>query len=343
MIPEVSIVVLNFNGKEYLKKCLMSLERQSYKNFEVIVSDNNSADGSPGMVEKEFPKARLIRNLANYGVSKGYNAGVAAAKGKYVATLANDMILGKDWVKEAVKALKEDPQAATAGSFIQNSQEGYYKGEKWHGCYLDLLGNPVAPNPGAKYIFGPSGAIIKKEIIGIPYDENFFYSGDEIYLGWKTLFLGYRTILASKAKLFHEGRVSINSVKGISEFAEYHGERNRYLNLLIFYGASSLIKLLPLMAANVIITLVFSVFRFRAHIRLKAYLWLLTHAGMVLKKRSEMQQLRKANRVSEKDVFRYISGRIPYGLGFLTPITNKLLLLYCFIVRLPVRELQKQP
>ncbi len=337
--PEASVVILNFNGKDYLRKCLQSLQKQSHKSFEVIVSDNNSSDGSQEMVVKEFPKVRLLRNAANYGVSKGYNVGVEVAKGKYVATLANDMVLDKDWVKEAVAALKKDSKAASAGSFIQNKEGGFYKGEKVYGFYLDLLGNPLtlhSENPG--YIFGPSGAIFRKDIIGLPYDNDFFYSGDEIYLGWKTMMLGYNTAQANKAKLFHEGRVSINSVKGISAFAEYHGERNRYLNLLIFYSASTLIKLLPLMLLNIIVTSLLSIFRLRLHIRLKAYWWLISHLGLIKKKRREIQRTRKT---SEKNVFKYIGARIPYGLGPLTGVTNKLLLLYCFIMRLPVMELQK--
>lgn len=333
--PEVSIVVLNFNGKEHLRKCLKSLRNQSYKSYEAIVSDNNSSDGSQEMVEKEFPEARLIRNKHNYGVSKGYNIGVAAAKGKYVATLANDMILDKDWIKEAAKALKKDEKAAAAGSFIQNKEGGYYKGERCYGFYMGMLGNPLTlheEKPG--YIFGPSGAIIKKDITGLPYDEDFFYSGDEIYLGWKVLLMGYNTAQANKAKLFHEGRVSVSAV---SEFAEYHAEKDKYLNLLIFYGTSTLIKLLPLIILNMIVTSLLSTFRLRLHIRLKAYGWLLLNAGKVLQKRIAMQRIRK---VGDKEVFKYIGARVPYNLGALRGFINNLLLLYCFLLRIRVRELQ---
>ena len=336
-VPEASVVVLNFNGKEHLRKCLMSLRKQGHKNFEVIVSDNNSTDGSRQMVEREFPEASLIRNPQNYGVSKGYNAGVSAAKGKYIATLANDMVLDKNWVREAVKVLKADENIAAAGSFIQNKEGGHYKGEKCYGFYMDLLGNPLTlheETPG--YIFGPSGAIIKKDVVGLPYDNDFFYSGDEIYLGWKVLLTGYKTAQANRARLFHEGRVSVSAV---SEFAEYHAEKDKYLNLLIFYGTSTLLKLLPLMIINVAVTSLLAIVRLRLHTRLKAYLWLLTHLRLVLGKRREMQRMR---RVSDKEVLRYVGARIPYRLGPLTAVANKLLLTYCWLLRIQVRELQKK-
>ncbi len=101
-MPNVSVVILNFNGKKHLEECLKSLKKQSYKDFEAIVSDNKSTDGSQEMVKKQFPKVKLLANDRNYGVSEGYNKGIAISKGRYVATLANDMVLDRNWIKEAV-------------------------------------------------------------------------------------------------------------------------------------------------------------------------------------------------------------------------------------------------
>ncbi len=123
-MPKVSVVILNFNGKGVLRECLKSLKKQSFKDYEVIVSDNNSSDGSQEMVRKEFPKVKLLANDKNYGVSEGYNRGVAIAKGRLVATIANDMVLDKNWVKEAVAVFK-DEKVGCAGSYIKNKDEGF--------------------------------------------------------------------------------------------------------------------------------------------------------------------------------------------------------------------------
>lgn len=334
--PDVSVVVLNFNGKEHLRRCLQSLLKQTYKSYEIIVSDNKSSDGSPEMVEKEFPKIRLLRNSANFGVSKGYNVGVAAAKGEYVATVPNDMIFESSWIAEMARMLKQDSRAASTGCYMKNREGGFYKGESCYGFYLDLLGNPLTlheDTPG--YVFGSGPIMFKKSVLGLPYDDEYFYSGDEIYAGWKALLLGYHTAQTNKARLLHIGRVSVSAV---SEFAEYHAEKDKYLNLFIFYGSLSLLKLLPLILFNILLTCVLSIFRLRLHIRLRAYWWFLAHAALIRKKRREMQRLRK---VSDKEVFRYVSWRVPFNLGPLSSLAGFLMRLYCLAFRLPVMELQK--
>lgn len=334
--PEVSIVVLNFNGKEYLRKFLESARRQSYKNFEVIVHDTKSVDGSLEMLRDLYPEARVVHTEENHGVSKSYNIGTEHAKGRYVATLPNDFILDKDWIKEMLAALKKDKKAASAGCYIENKEDGYYKGEKCYGFYADLFGNPLTIHqPATTYIFGSAGVMFRKDLIEKPYDDEYFFSGDEVYLGWKVLLAGYKTIEVNTAKAFHEGRAS----RRASDFVEFHGEKDKYMNLLIFYSAPMLLRLLPLILANIAVTMLTSLFRMRLHMRLKAYLWLITHTALIASKRRKIQKLRK---VDDVEIFKYVSARTPYELGAFTPIVNKLLLLYCLTLRIPVMELQKR-
>lgn len=333
--PEVSIVVLNFNGREHLRKFLESVRQQSFKNFEVIVHDTLSTDGSLEMLKKEFPEVKVMHTDVNYGVSKSYNLGAEQAKGRYVATLANDLVLDKNWVKEMVNALKGDSNAAAAGCYINNKAGGYYKGEQCYGFYIDILGNPLTlhqPAPG--YVFSSAGVMFKKDLVGKPYDDEYFFSGDEIYIGWKVLLMGYKTAQVNKAKLLHEGRAS----RRASGFVEFHGEKDKYINLLIFYGASTLLKLLPLITTNIAVTILLSIFRMRLPVRLKSYLWLITHIGLIASKRRELQRLRKAGEV---EVLKYVCAKTPYGLGPLKRAADKFLLLYCWLLRIPVRELQK--
>ncbi len=334
--PEVSIVVLNFNGKEHLRKLLESVRKQSFRDFEVIVHDTLSTDGSREMLENEFPEVKVMRCDVNYGVSKSYNLGAEEARGKYVATLPNDMVLDRQWVKEMVTALKKDEKAASAGCYISNKEGNYYGGEQCYGFYMDILGNPLTlhqPTPG--YVFGSAAVMFKKGVVGKPYDDEYFFCGDEIYLGWKALLMGYNTVQANKAKVLHEGRASGRA----SGFVEFHGEKDKYLNLLMFYGTPTLLKLLPLMVLNIILTTVLSIFRLRLHVRLKSYLWMIAHAGLIARKRKELQGLRKA---SEREVLKYVCAKTPYSLGILVPVVNWLLLLYCRILRIPVRELQRE-
>jgi len=329
---KVSIIVLNFNGKEHLKNCLESLQKQTYEDFEIIVSDNNSSDGSQEMVRKKFPKVKLLANDKNYGVSEGYNRGVKVAKGRYVVTMANDMQFDKNWIKEAVKPFKEK-DVAVVTTYIKNRDEGYYKGEEVYGFSMDLLGNPVTfHNPGHKYVFGGNGLLFDRKKISVPYENVYFYAGDEIYLAWQTWLRGYKVIQTNAAKLFHFGRVSVDA-SNVSTLVEFHGEKDKYLNLFIYYGFGTLLKVLPLILLNIILTTIVSAFRGRIFVRFKSYGWLLLNVPFILKKRSEMQKLRK---IKESEILNLLTYRSPYNWA----IANMFFKLYCIIFRIPVKELQ---
>jgi GT2 family glycosyltransferase len=99
----ISIVVLNWNGKEITEECLNSIKKQTFKDYEIILVDNNSTDGSSEYLKKRFPKINLIQNKENYGYAKGNNIGIKKAKGDYVLILNNDIILDKNFLKELDK------------------------------------------------------------------------------------------------------------------------------------------------------------------------------------------------------------------------------------------------
>ena len=89
----VSVTCVNYNGKEYLRECLISLYDQTYKDFEVIIVDNASPDGSAQIIEKEFLNVKLIKNPENSGYCKAQNIAIKASSGTYVLTLNLDIIL----------------------------------------------------------------------------------------------------------------------------------------------------------------------------------------------------------------------------------------------------------
>ena len=97
------MVVVNWNRKELLRACLVSLGRQKNVDFETIVVDNGSSDGSAEMAEQEFG-ARVIRNGENRGFCAANNQGIAAARGEFVALLNNDAEAEPDWLAELERA-----------------------------------------------------------------------------------------------------------------------------------------------------------------------------------------------------------------------------------------------
>ena len=116
--PFVSAIVVNWNGKNYLGECLESLRKQTFLNFEIIVVDNGSTDGSVEYIRSHFPECLIIQNPSNNGFGKGNNQGIKKAKGEYIALLNNDAQAVCLWLEELVKAAEEDRRAGMLASKI---------------------------------------------------------------------------------------------------------------------------------------------------------------------------------------------------------------------------------
>ncbi len=136
--PKVSVVILNYNGKRFLKECIESVDEQDYPHrlIETIVVDNGSTDGSVGFVKKKFGRVKLIENGRNTGFSEGNNIGFKESTGDYVLLLNNDAAIGRSWIRTAVENFPKN--AAAIGGKI------YFWGSKrlWFaGGVVDALGN----------------------------------------------------------------------------------------------------------------------------------------------------------------------------------------------------------
>lgn len=110
-MQEVSVVIPNFNGMAYLDGVLSSLERQTIRNFEVILVDNGSTDGSCAFVSAEYPWVHMIQFPENYGFSRAVNEGIHAARSPYVLLLNNDTEAEPDFLEEMVAALRRHKKA----------------------------------------------------------------------------------------------------------------------------------------------------------------------------------------------------------------------------------------
>lgn len=133
--PLVTVNILSFNRCDELRVTLMKVYEQDYKNIEVIVVDNASSDGSPEMVEKEFPNVNLIKLKKNIGIA-GWNEGFKAAKGEYVLVLDDDCYIKKNALLIAIEEFKLMKEVAcitfnvfdlTLKEYIYNNYSPSYK------------------------------------------------------------------------------------------------------------------------------------------------------------------------------------------------------------------------
>lgn len=106
--PRISVIIVSFNSKRWLNKCLDSLYCQTYKNFEVVVVDNNSSDGSADYIEKEYPSVRLMKSEKNLGFAGGVNLGIKNSLGGYILMLNPDAWLKEDFLEKIFKFYREN-------------------------------------------------------------------------------------------------------------------------------------------------------------------------------------------------------------------------------------------
>ena len=109
--PFISVIVPNWNGSRYLAGCLASLRSQRYRQFEVLVVDNGSTDGSDRMVPERFPEFRLVSLDSNRGFAAAVNEGIRRSKGELVALLNNDAEAEEGWLERLAEASVVHPEA----------------------------------------------------------------------------------------------------------------------------------------------------------------------------------------------------------------------------------------
>src|SRR5438445_12119767 len=111
--PLVSVIVVNYNGRHHLAACLRALARQTLPphQFEVILVDNGSADGSVEFVRRQFPRVRVVPLANNVGFAAGNNRGLDHARGRFVALLNNDTAADPRWLVEMLRAMDDHPEA----------------------------------------------------------------------------------------------------------------------------------------------------------------------------------------------------------------------------------------
>ena len=310
--PVVSVIILNWNGIHYTIPCLKSLKKQSYKNFEIIVVDNGSTQDNSVEILKKTKGIKLVLNSKNLGFASGNNVGVKASSStKYVAFLNNDTTVSPDWLKELVAVMDNNPELGEAESKIYNK----YYDKKYE---FDYYGTPTLLFFVSEYdfkvsekkyvpMFSTSGAamIYRKNLVELPFDDDYFMYHEDSYLGWLLRLKGYKVGVVPKAKVYHEGEATIKSVKGMSNFFTYLGERNRLMNLFIFYNPLTILKLSPLIFLTALFINVYDLKK--VHIRLKSYLWLLTHTFSILSKRFSIQKQRK---VPDSKITLYLSAKL---------------------------------
>ena len=210
--PSVSILILNFNGSQFIEKCLNSVLRTDYPNIEVLFIDNGSTDGSIDLVKSKFKCSRLkiIENAENMGYSCVNGVVSAFVRSEIISFLDIDTKVNPKWLKEAVRVLESQsdvgavqPKLLMKKNFIDGVGDCIdhfgYSFSRGH-CEKDF-----GQYDKEEEIFSARGAamIIKRRIFekigGI--DPLFFIHLWDVDIGWRLRLAGYKVVLAPKAEV----------------------------------------------------------------------------------------------------------------------------------------------
>src|SRR3989304_5629663 len=183
--PVVSIIIPNWNGKHLLKTCLTSIQKQTFKEFEIILIDNGSVDGSVNYVNRFFSKVKIISLNKNYGFARAVNLGIKAAKGNFVVLINNDTEVEKDCLKYLVETARIHPEVG----FVATKMLNFYKKNEIDsaGDYIDIVGHanniglgeedgPKFNEAGFVFLITGGGGLFKRivfEKVGV-FDEDYF-------------------------------------------------------------------------------------------------------------------------------------------------------------------------
>ena len=217
MEPRVSIIVLNWNGKKYIRDCLESLLSINYNNYEVIVVDNASTDGSTDIIReysKKYSKIKLIENKTNLGFSKGNNIGIKASKGEIIILLNNDTKVDREWLKEVVRTFNSDKNIGIVGSKLLYLETKKIQSlgciEIFPGLWQNLTFIRQHNNLiEVDYVGGAALAIRRKVLCKIGLlDEDFFAFFEDTDLCYRAKKAGYKVVVNPKAIVYHYGSAS---------------------------------------------------------------------------------------------------------------------------------------
>lgn len=251
-LPLVSILVLNYNGKEYLSECLQSLLQITYPAYEIIVVDNGSVDGSVEYVNQYFPKVNTLALDKNYGFSQANNRGAEVAKGELLVFLNNDTAVEKEWLTELVKGLQFDPKVAVCGSkVVFYSDPGI----------IDFAGGLISPigagvNIGFSKPDGPlynktkysshaygASMLVRKDVfqkLG-GFDNDYFSYHEELDLCWRCWLQGYKVLYVPLSIVKHKRSVTSLSEKNWKN-SFYNAQKSQIQNILKNFNFMNLVK-----------------------------------------------------------------------------------------------------
>ena len=220
----VSVVIPNWNGRQWLPECLRSLAAQTRPADEVIVVDNGSDDGSLEYLRDEHPRVRVLAQRRNTGFAHAANRGIEAASGDLVALINTDVVLSPDWLRRMATALRARPAAASVAGKMLSLREPavlYDAGDilrrdgacEQRGRFMPDDG--AYDEPGEVFGACAGAALYRRDaVLGVGgFDERYFAYLEDVDLALRLRLMGW-TCAYEPAECWHAGEGSSGQLAG---------------------------------------------------------------------------------------------------------------------------------
>lgn len=305
---KVSLIVINYNGGDFVVNCLKALERQLFKDFEIVLIDNGSSDDSLGQIgrflegNQSAHSIKVIPFKKNLGFAGGNLQGFKLSSGEYIAVVNNDTKPDWNWLKELVKAMDTEPTVGicasklivdntqsmdSAGDAYSTSLKGFKRGEGGAAPLFDR----------GQYVFGAcAGAALYRrkmiEDIGF-FDEDFFLIHEDTDLNFRAQLYGWKVLYVPAAIVYHKVRSSIGPM---SDMAIYHTLRNSELVRMKNIPLGVFLRCLPEFLIGVLTEFIyFAIKHKRLRLYFRAKMDAIRLLPRMLKKRAVIMKNRKVN------------------------------------------------
>jgi len=303
----VSIIIVNYNGRHHLEKCLPSVFETRKLHFEVLVIDNGSSDDSVAWMREHWPQVRVIAETRNLGFGLANLVGARNAKSNYLALLNSDTVVTPDWLEHLMRPLLLDPAIGATCSQLRLLARPDYLNARGGG--MSRLGfgydidfgypfvAPAGPDDAAPVdVLFPSGAAMlmrRTDFLDIgAFDPSYFMYHEDVDLGWRLWLLGKRVVMCPASIVFHAFGGTTKSQQG-TKFRDWMGNRHNLRSLWKNYELSN-----ALWASRRLVSLWLRTGQIG--LAWHALTWNLIHIRGTVRERRRLQ---RARRVSDAELF----------------------------------------
>ncbi len=292
----INIIIVNYNGLQYLDHCLSSLIQQNYRDFDVTIVDNASQDGSVAYIQEKFPWVRVVQSQENQGYGAAVNKGILKSSGEYILTLNNDTEVHPDFLRELLIAIESSPYNGMAapkmlfpdGRINSTGLAISRSGAVWdRGIFEEDKGQYDT----CTSILGPCGgaALYRRtmlESIGL-FEEDYFLYYEDADIALRACNGGWKCVFAPHARVMHLHGATAGFQ---SDLYVYYISRNILWNVVKNYPLKELVLSLPFIIGRSLVAIPYYSLRGQGKVVLKAKLDAVRRMGEWWRKRGKAER-----------------------------------------------------